>query len=102
MPLQLWGFDIIFIVWGLSFDFRFCYSQGASSFRLRLVLSISYIAFVVRFAYLGLLQNAYGMAVDLKAAEFTPWTTLIDPFVFDKNQPYFNIMVPTSDTTRFC
>lgn len=40
------------------------------------------------------------MAVDLKTAEFTPWTGLINPFVFDKNEPYFNIMVPTADTTR--
>lgn len=45
-------------------------------------------------------QDVYGMAVDLKNAEFTPWTGLIDPFVFDKDQPYFNIMVPTADTTR--
>lgn len=41
------------------------------------------------------------MAVDLKAAEFTPWTALIDQFVFDKEEPYFNIMVPTADTTRY-
>ncbi|CAN0478651.1 unnamed protein product, partial [Scytosiphon promiscuus] len=41
------------------------------------------------------------MAVDLKTAEFTPWTTLIDQFVFNKDEPYFNIMVPTADTTRY-
>lgn len=41
------------------------------------------------------------MVVDLKAAEFTSWTALIDPFVFDINQPYFNVMVPTADTTRW-
>lgn len=40
------------------------------------------------------------MAMDLKAAEFVPWTTLIERFVFDKDEPYFNIMVPTADTTR--
>lgn len=45
-------------------------------------------------------QNVYGMAVDLKTAEFTPWTALIDQFVFNKDEPYFNIMVPTADTTR--
>lgn len=45
-------------------------------------------------------KNVYGMAVDLKTAEFVPWTSLIDPFVFDTDQPYFNIMVPTADTTR--
>eukprot|EP00752_Nemacystus_decipiens_P017827 g15983.t1 len=47
------------------------------------------------------LKDVYGMAVDLKTAEFIPWTTLIERFVFDKNVPYFNIMVPTSDTTRY-
>ncbi|CAN0503682.1 unnamed protein product, partial [Ectocarpus sp. 8 AP-2014] len=41
------------------------------------------------------------MAVDLKTAEFVPWTTLIEQFVFDKDEPYFNIMVPTADTTRY-
>ena len=46
-------------------------------------------------------QNVYGMAVDLKTAEFTPWTALIDQFVFNKDEPYFNIMVPTADTTRY-
>ena len=46
------------------------------------------------------LKNAYGMVVDLKTAEFLPWTTLIEQFVFDKDEPYFNIMVPTADTTR--
>lgn len=47
------------------------------------------------------LKDAYGMTVDLKAAEFIPWTTLIERFVFDKDEPYFNIMVPTADTTRW-
>lgn len=46
------------------------------------------------------LRDVYGMAVDLKTAEFVPWTTLIEQFVFDKDEPYFNIMVPTADTTR--
>lgn len=46
-------------------------------------------------------QDVYGMVVDLTNAEFTPWTKLIDPFVFDNAQPYFNIMVPTADTTRY-
>lgn len=46
------------------------------------------------------LKDVYGMAVDLKTAEFIPWTTLIERFVFDKDEPYFNIMVPTADTTR--
>lgn len=41
------------------------------------------------------------MAVNLKTAEFVPWTTLIDQFVFNKDEPYFNIMVPTADTTRY-
>ena len=47
------------------------------------------------------LKDVYGMAVDLKTAEFIPWTTLIERFVFDKDEPYFNIMVPTADTTRY-
>lgn len=47
------------------------------------------------------LKDVYGMTVDLKTAEFIPWTTLIERFVFDKDEPYFNIMVPTADTTRY-
>ncbi|CAM9194153.1 unnamed protein product, partial [Hapterophycus canaliculatus] len=47
------------------------------------------------------LKNVYGMAVDLKSAEFIPWTNLIDRFVFNKDEPYFNIMVPNADTTRY-
>ena len=41
------------------------------------------------------------MGVDFKAAEFTSWTALIDPFVFNVDDPYFNVMVPTADTTRY-
>lgn len=46
------------------------------------------------------LKNVYGMAVDLKTAEFIPWNSLIERFVFNKDEPYFNIMVPNADTTR--
>ncbi|CAM9432489.1 unnamed protein product, partial [Choristocarpus tenellus] len=47
------------------------------------------------------LKDIYGMAVDLQNAEFNPWTNMIDSFNFDPEEPYFNIMVPTADTTRY-
>ena len=32
---------------------------------------------------------------------FKPWTELIKEFKYNKEQPYFNILVPTTDTTKY-
>jgi len=29
------------------------------------------------------------------------WTDLVREFVYDKNVPYFNILVPTTDTAKY-
>ena len=34
-------------------------------------------------------------------ASFINWSTLTDPFKYDRNEPFFNILVPTSDTVKY-
>eukprot|EP00605_Chrysophyceae_sp_TOSAG23-4_P001498 GSChrysophyteH1.ASY1.ANO1.1642.1 assembled CDS len=39
--------------------------------------------------------------VDTKEGVFKNWTEIIPTFVYDAQAPYFDLMVPTADTTRF-
>ena len=39
--------------------------------------------------------------VDVKDGVFKDWSEKVEKFVYDPNAPYFNLMVPTTDTTRF-
>lgn len=39
--------------------------------------------------------------VDLAAREFRPWKDVVKPFSYDPTASYFEMMVPTVDTTRF-
>jgi len=39
---------------------------------------------------------------DLKKEKiFKPWTTKVAPFLYDKEMSYFDLMVPTTDTTKY-
>jgi dynein heavy chain len=48
-----------------------------------------------------LLNDFYGCYVDLTSREVKEWSTLMTEFVYIPTQPYFNILVPTEDTTRY-
>ena len=39
--------------------------------------------------------------VDIKESVFKDWNEIVSKFEYDKTAPYFNLMVPTKDTTRF-
>lgn len=39
--------------------------------------------------------------VDPVAKEFRPWNDVVKPFAYDPTASYFEMMVPTVDTTRF-
>ena len=43
----------------------------------------------------------YSYFVDLKDNVFREWSEVVDAFVYDPDLPYSQIMVPTTDTTRF-
>ena len=43
----------------------------------------------------------YDYFVDLKDNVFREWSEIVDPFSYDPDLPYSQIMVPTTDTTRF-
>ena len=45
--------------------------------------------------------DAYSCSVDLRRAAWLKWTQQLPPFAFDRSTPYFNIVVPTEDTTRY-
>ena len=47
------------------------------------------------------LTDVYGFTVDPDKAEWRTWLTLLEDFKFDKSTPYFNILVPTSETTKY-
>ncbi|CAM9568719.1 unnamed protein product [Heterosigma akashiwo] len=49
----------------------------------------------------GFLEDPFGYAVDAEAMAFVPWASLMDGFAFDLATPYFNLLVPTDETTRY-
>jgi dynein heavy chain len=56
----------------------------------------------VRFAHFSLAQDDYfACYVEVSTSTFVSWDKLIQPFIYDPNTPYFNIMVPTTETTKY-
>ena len=53
--------------------------------------------------FTALLQDLYGTYVDLSAPSKTvkSWDNLMTEFKFDPSTPFFGILVPTVDTTRY-
>ena len=47
------------------------------------------------------LSDVYGYVVNPDSGEFVSWSSLMEEFHYNHNQPYFNILVPTMDTTRY-
>lgn len=47
------------------------------------------------------LKDPYGCFVDLVASEAKSWATITPKFTYDQSQPFFGILVPTVDTTRY-
>ena len=46
-------------------------------------------------------NSVFDYYYDMKRGkEFKPWTTKVAPFVYDKEASYFDLMVPTQDTTK--
>lgn len=43
----------------------------------------------------------FDVYVDPEAREFRPWKDIVKPFTYDPAASYFEMMVPTVDTTRF-
>lgn len=43
----------------------------------------------------------FDVYVDPVAKEFRPWKDIVKPFAYDPTASYFEMMVPTVDTTRF-
>eukprot|EP00981_Chlorochromonas_danica_P000077 scaffold30_cov166-Ochromonas_danica.AAC.10 len=48
-----------------------------------------------------LTAGVYERFVDTSLREVRPWTTLLPTFQYDPNAPFFAILVPTADTTRY-
>ncbi len=46
-------------------------------------------------------QDVYHVYVDLSGKCIRLWDFIMDPYSFDTATPYFNILVPTVDTTRY-
>jgi len=47
------------------------------------------------------LQDVYGHVMNQDKTTFVPWSDLMTEFQFKPEQPYFNIIVPTMETTRY-
>ena len=45
-------------------------------------------------------ETCYDVYVDTKTGKWADWTNIIEDFTYDPATPYFNILVPTADTTR--
>lgn len=46
-------------------------------------------------------SNVYGAFPDLSTRRFEPWKNVIPSFEYDKDKSFFDLVVPTLDTTRF-
>lgn len=51
--------------------------------------------------YAMLLNDPYGNCLELYSREIKPWTLLMPVFKYDPTAPFFSILVPTMDTTRY-
>jgi dynein heavy chain, axonemal len=51
--------------------------------------------------YAMLLEEPYDHFVDLSRGALRSWADIQHPFNYDPHAPYFNILVPTVDTTRY-
>ena len=47
------------------------------------------------------LDEPYNLVVNPESAAFVRWEELMDTFKFDLAEPYFSMLVPTVDTTRY-
>lgn len=56
---------------------------------------------VVSSRFPELLNDIYNVYVDLASRDIKTWSTLIPEFKYDPAVPYFSILVPTMDTTRY-
>lgn len=46
-------------------------------------------------------NTIFSYFVDLKSKTFSAWDSIVPPFKYSSEVPYFQMMVPTSDTTKF-
>ena len=46
-------------------------------------------------------MKPYDVVVDTASRSLIPWTARIDPFIFSADTPFFSLLVPTVDTTRY-
>jgi dynein heavy chain, axonemal len=47
------------------------------------------------------MDTVYGFFIDPIEVQFLPWMEKAPDFIYDKEVPYFNLMVPTIDTIRY-
>eukprot|EP00960_Hanusia_phi_P050219 760078-Hanusia_phi.AAC.2 len=45
-------------------------------------------------------KSVFDWKIDESTGSFVPWSSLIPKFEYDKTQPFFNLIVPTIDSTR--
>ena len=52
-------------------------------------------------SYQSLLTNPYNCFIDMSNPGVRPWNDIKPEFIYDPDAPYFNILVPTEDTTCY-
>eukprot|EP01041_Mallomonas_annulata_P002945 gene2945-5789_t len=56
---------------------------------------------VIHARYALLLEDPFGCFVDISAKEVKSWGSIMPTFTYDPSVPFFGILVPTIDTTRY-
>ena len=46
-------------------------------------------------------SDIYDVYVNESSRDFKPWTELVTKYNYRKDEPFFNILVPTSDTVKY-
>ena len=55
---------------------------------------------VITSRYSPIFADPYGCFLDLNAKEIKKWSVITQKYHYNPSEPYFNILVPTEETTR--
>lgn len=88
---------------GMILIFAFIWSVGgnvhdSTRSRFSQTMKQRFLKITAGFPFEG---DVFDYYVNFEKKEFRPWSELITEFKYSVNVPYFNILVPTSDTVKF-
>jgi len=84
---------IFALIWSLGGNIHDSTKNQFSNF-----LKLKIMSVYTSFPYDGEIYDFY---IDFKTKTFKNWSTIVEEFTYDKEKPYFEILVPTPDTVKY-